>query len=231
MWHECNNHHIPLVSDWVNLSEKHKQGKYRPIKIMMHNTEDRDSVTCNVFKLSDADEESVKGIHLGFEMTLGERKAVDEKIAETNETKNANITLLVEDPRVPMGITPEEGEEKESTRRTSPNIAKTLHKNTHINNIFFDNLKIWYTHTDTLTSSKRNELAARVKLDNLYIIIIEIYPTNSINDITEDLKIDGYEIVRSNGSRGVAIYTATTLWPPSLRLIQIFKNPCGIKSK
>ena len=86
-----------------------------------------------------------------------------------------------------MGITPEEGEEKEPSRSMSPIIAKTQHNNTHINNnFFFDNLKILYTNADTLTSSKRNELAARVKLEHPDIIIItEIYPQNSIYDITE----------------------------------------------
>ena len=72
-------------------SEKHKQGKCRPIKIMLHSKEDRDSTMRNAFKLSNTDEETVKGIHLGYDMTLDERKAVEEKIAEANE-KNANRT-------------------------------------------------------------------------------------------------------------------------------------------
>ena len=71
--------------------EKHKQGKCRPIKIMLHSKEDRDSIMRNAFKLSDTDEETVKGIHLGYNMMLDERKAVEEKIAEANE-KNANST-------------------------------------------------------------------------------------------------------------------------------------------
>ena len=88
---------------------------------------------CNSFKLSDTDEETVNGIHLGYDMTLDERKAVDEQIAEANEKKNANSTLLLEGPRAPMGITPGEGKErehKESTISMSPNIAKTPHNNT-----------------------------------------------------------------------------------------------------
>ena len=102
---------------------------------MLHNKEDRDSITRNASKLSDTDEESVKGLHLDNDLTLDERKADDEKIAEANE-KNANSTLLEEVARAPMGITPEEGEEKESPRSMCPDIAKTLHNTTDINNNF-----------------------------------------------------------------------------------------------
>ena len=63
---------------------------------------------------------------------------------------------------------------------------------------FFENLKIWCTNADTLTSSKRNELAARVKLYHTDIIIItDINPANSIHDITEEnLEIDDHDIMK-----------------------------------
>ena len=148
--------------------------------------------------------------------------------------KREQHTLLVEGPRAPMGITPEKGEEKEPSRSMGPIIAKTQHNNTHINNnFFFDNLKILYTNADTLTSSKRNELAARVKLEHPDIIIItEIYPKNSIHDITEEiLKIDGYDIMKSNGNRGVAIYTATHLMASIIETNTNFQESlwCNIK--
>ena len=72
-------------------SDKHQQGKCRPVKIVLHSKEDRDSIMRNAFKISETEDESVRGIHLGYDMTLDERKAVEEKIAEANE-KNANST-------------------------------------------------------------------------------------------------------------------------------------------
>ena len=187
--------------------------KCRPIKIMLHNKDDRGSIMRIALKLSDTDEETVKGINLGYDMTIDERKAVDEKIAEANEKKkkNANSTLLVKGSRAPMGIAPEEGEEKESTVSMSPNIAQTPHNNTHINHNFFSIISKYGTPTLTPPGYHYHNRNISQKLNLWY------YRRRPINRwLRYEIKL-----LQSHPQ-----YTQPpTVWPPSLGLIQIFMNP------
>lgn len=85
--------------------EKHAEGKRRPLKVVLLNKSDKDSVLRNSFKLKDSD---LKEMHLGLDMTREERKLVTDKIDEANNLNNtqAEITYRVRGPPWSMWLKP-----------------------------------------------------------------------------------------------------------------------------
>ena len=79
------------------------------------------------------------------------------------------------------------------------------------NKKFFQKLKLWYTNADTLTSSKLNELQTRTNTEHPDVICItEAYPKNSQFEVTDaSLQLNGYDMFRTEGGRGVVIYIYT----------------------
>ena len=66
-------------------SQKHKEGKMRPIKVSFHTKECRDSVMRNAPRLADASDPEIKNIHLGYDLSQNERDTVKAKIEEAKK--------------------------------------------------------------------------------------------------------------------------------------------------
>ena len=60
--------------------DSHKDGKCRPIKLVLYNKGDRDSVMRNAFKLGETDKDDLKNIKLGYDLSLTERSETKAKI-------------------------------------------------------------------------------------------------------------------------------------------------------
>ena len=121
-----------------------------------------------------------------------------------------------------MGLILEEGDKKETTPNQSTSRPRTkqstrgpsnLNNQSHPPNFpsiqkknskYFNNLNIWYTNADTLTSHKISELTIRIKDEKPDVICVtEIYPKNSEYVYTEaDLQIEGYTLFRTENRRG-----------------------------
>ena len=117
---------------------------------------------------------------------------------------------------------------------TGVNYTSQIIHNTPTKPFNLDNsegLKIWYTNADTLTGEKINELTSRIRNEHPDIIAItETNPKNSMYDLTDMcLNIDGYELMRSNSSRGVCIYTASHLLVNKIDLKSNFEESLWCK--
>jgi hypothetical protein len=63
-------------------SEKHKEGKTRPIKVILHTKECRDKVMRNLYKLGESDSIIIKKAQLGYDLNEEERDEVKKKLEE-----------------------------------------------------------------------------------------------------------------------------------------------------
>ena len=79
---------------------------------------------------------------------------------------------------------------------------------------YVDNLLVWYTNADTLTSEKMNELKTRIDIEHPDVICItEAYPKNCIYTPQDAFfEIEGYnpplKTEYAPPNRGILIYTA-----------------------
>lgn len=136
-----------------------------------------------------------------------------------------------------MGSTPTDGGETSASDNSELGHDKQPDKSSHskdkISKKYFQNLKIWYTNSDTLTTAKINELSSRIQHEHPDIICItEAYPKFShylCND--ESLQITGYDMLRTEGGRGIIIYTAHHLIVSELKTSTPFHESlwCNIK--
>ena len=62
--------------------DSHKDGKCRPIKLVLYSKGDRDSVMRNAFKLGETDKDDLKNIKLGYDLSQTERSEIKAKIDE-----------------------------------------------------------------------------------------------------------------------------------------------------
>ena len=69
-------------------SNKHSEGKCRPLKVVLYNKECRDSIMRNRFKLNLSKEAEMKNIRIAYDLSPEEWNAVNEKIEEA-KTKSA----------------------------------------------------------------------------------------------------------------------------------------------
>jgi hypothetical protein len=70
-------------------NEKHKEGKIRPLKVLLQSKEDRDQVMRNLFKLNSSDNPSIKETHIGYDLNENQRDIVTEKINEAKALTNS----------------------------------------------------------------------------------------------------------------------------------------------
>lgn len=71
--------------------EKHDEGKCRPLKVVLFNKSDKDSMMRNAFKLNDSSDAEIRSIHVGHDLTVEERQTVNEtleKAKELNRSQN-----------------------------------------------------------------------------------------------------------------------------------------------
>ena len=70
-------------------AEGHKEGKRRPMKIVLYNKESRDAALRNSYKLNESEDAILKEIHIGPDMSKEQKKERDDKIEEAKEkTRN-----------------------------------------------------------------------------------------------------------------------------------------------
>ena len=97
---------------------------------------------------------------------------------------------------------------------------------------YHNNLKVWNTNADALTSSKLNELEASASNEHPDIICItEVNPKNAENCVDEALNISGYNMFRSQVGRGLLIYTAHHLLAAEVDINHNFKSSLWLNIK
>ena len=66
--------------------DKHKEGKSRPIKLVLYKSDDRDSIMRNTYLLGEGEcsDPELRGIHLGYDLSEQERNDIKVKIDEAN---------------------------------------------------------------------------------------------------------------------------------------------------
>ena len=73
--------------------DKHKEGKSRPIKLVLYKSDDRDSIMRNAYLLGEGEcsDPELRGIHLGYDLSEQERNDIKVKIDEAKElSSNSN---------------------------------------------------------------------------------------------------------------------------------------------
>ena len=79
-------------------SDSHKDGKCRPIKLVLYSKGDRDSVMRNAFKLGETDKDDLKNIKLGYDLSQTERSEIKAKIDEAKSKSDEQFFYRVRGP-------------------------------------------------------------------------------------------------------------------------------------
>ena len=79
-------------------SGSHKDGKCRPIKLVLYSKGDRDSVMRNAFKLGETDKDDLKNIKLGYDLSQTERSEIKAKIDEAKSKSDEQFFYRVRGP-------------------------------------------------------------------------------------------------------------------------------------
>ena len=78
--------------------EKYQAGKCRPLRVVLHNKTDKESVMRNAYKLSRSDNDKLRKAKIVHDLTKDERKVVEDKIKEAKKKSDDQVFWLVRGP-------------------------------------------------------------------------------------------------------------------------------------
>jgi hypothetical protein len=100
--------------------QKHKDGKIRPIKIILHTKECRDHIMRNLYKMSNLQDESIKIAQLGYDLSEEERDVIKKTVDEAKTLSNSSTEFFWRVRGPPWALWLKKEKRRENQQTTTP---------------------------------------------------------------------------------------------------------------